>query len=431
MDHKFKYINSIEEKLIDYRRDFHKYAESGWNEFRTTSKIIQILEDLGYNLYYGLDIIEPSAVMGRGDDNYVNDQIDRAIKQGASKEIIDRMQGYTGVVAILDTKIEGPTIAFRFDIDANDVIESTEENHKPYVEGYSSVNKGMMHACGHDGHAAIGLGLAHTIIRYKDELKGKIKLIFQPAEEGVRGAKAIVDKGVVNDVDYFLTGHLGFNLESGSFAPMTKEFLSTTKIDVEYKGKGSHAGAAPNEGNNALLAASAAVLNIHAIPPHKDGVTRVNVGVLNAGVGRNVIAPNALMKIETRGESAHLNEYVYEKTIKVLESIANMYDLNMNIKKMGESITVKCDEDFSKVIEKEVLQIKEIKNIISNMVLGGSEDASFMMDKVQKKGGKSSYMMFGTKIAAGHHNEKFDFDESVLGTAVKVYTKLLFKFNRK
>lgn len=431
MNPKFNFIDTIEDKLIDYRRDLHKYAESGWNEFRTTSKIIEILNYLGYDLYYGLDIIEPLSVMGRGDESYVNDQISRAVKQGASKQIIDRMQGYTGVVAVLDTKIEGPTVAFRFDIDANDVIESTEENHRPYEEGYASVNNGMMHACGHDGHTAIGLGLAHTIIRYKDELKGKVKLIFQPAEEGVRGAKAMVDKGIVDDVDYFFTGHLGFNLESGSFAPITKEFLSTTKIDVEYKGKGSHAGAAPNEGNNALLAASAAVLNIHAIPPHKDGVTRVNVGVLNAGVGRNVIAPNALMKIETRGENSELNEYVYKKTVNILENIANMYDLSMNIKKMGEAITVNCDEDFAKIIEKEVLEIKEIKNIIPNKVLGGSEDASFMMDKVQKRGGKSSYMMFGTKIAAGHHNEKFDFDESVLATAVKVYTKLLFKFNRK
>lgn len=104
--------------------------------------------------------------MGRGNDNYVKEQNDRAIKQGVSKEIIDKMKGYTGVLAVLDTKVEGPTIAFRFDIDANDVIESTEEDHRPYVEGYCSVNKGMMHACGHDGHVAIGLGLAHTIIRY-------------------------------------------------------------------------------------------------------------------------------------------------------------------------------------------------------------------------------------------------------------------------
>lgn len=429
MEEKFQFIESLEDQLINHRRDFHKYAESGWTEFRTTSKIAERLQGLGYKVYLGLDVVEPSSVMGRRDDRYIEAQIQRAMRQGASKEIIQRMQGYTGVVALLDTGVEGPTVAFRFDIDSNDVVESTEKGHRPNQEGFASVNYGMMHACGHDGHMAIGLGLAETIAKFKGELKGKIKLIFQPAEEGVRGAKPIVDRGVLDDVDYFLSGHLGFQLENGTIAVKTKGFLSTTKIDVRYTGKGAHAGAEPNKGNNALLAAATAALNIHAIAPHEEGVTRVNVGVLNAGVGRNVVAPNAIMKIETRGENSKLNEYIYEKTIRILESTANMYDVQVNMKKVGQAITVEANEDFIHIIEEEIKDMEEIKELLPEKVLGGSEDASFMMDRVQKNGGKSAYLMFGTKIAAGHHNERFDFDESVLIIAVKVYTKVLFKLN--
>ncbi len=429
MKEKFQFIESLEDQLINYRRDFHKYAESGWTEFRTTSKIAEKLQGLGYKVYLGLDVVKPSSVMGRGDDKYIETQIQRAMRQGASQEIIQRMQGYTGVVALLDTGVEGPVVAFRFDMDSNDVIESTDKDHRPNQEGFASMNYGMMHACGHDGHMSIGLGLAETIVKFKKELKGKIKLIFQPAEEGVRGAKPIVDRGVLDDVDYFLSGHLGFQLEDGIVAVKTKGFLSTTKIDVGYTGKGAHAGAAPNEGNNALLAAATAALNIHAIAPHEEGVTRVNVGVLNAGVGRNVVAPNAIMKIETRGENSKLNEYIYEKTIRILESTANMYDVQVNMKKVGQAITVEANEDFIHIIEEEMKDMEEIKELLPEKVLGGSEDASFMMDRVQKNGGKSAYLMFGTKIAAGHHNERFDFDESVLIIAVKVYTKVLFKLN--
>lgn len=431
MNQKFSFIESIQDKLVEYRRDFHKYAESGWVEFRTTSKIAQRLKELGYDVYLGLDVVEESSVMGRGDQEYIQSHIERALKQGASQEILDQMQGYTGVVAVLDTKVQGPTIAFRFDIDANDVMETADEDHRPNQKNFASINHGMMHACGHDGHTSIGLGLAETIAQFKDQLKGKVKLIFQPAEEGVRGAKPIVDKGVLDDVDYFFAGHLGFNLEAGTVVARTKDFLSTTKIDVEYKGKGAHAGAAPNEGNNALLAAANAALNIHAIAPHADGVTRVNVGVLQAGVGRNVVPPTALMKIETRGENSKLNQYIYEKTINILKSAANMYNVDINIEKMGEAISVKVDDGFIDRIEKEVIDMKDIKEILPEKILGGSEDASFMMDRVHKNGGRSAYIMFGTKIAAGHHNEKFDFDEAAMAVAIKVYTKLLFKLNGK
>lgn len=418
------FVDTIEDKLITYRRDFHKYPESGWTEFRTSSIIAGILNALGYRVHIGKDILDPKYVMGR-DTDIIASNIKRAIEQGGDKDLIDRMKGYTGVVADINTGITGPTIALRFDIDANDVIEATEDGHRPFEQGFASVNKGVMHACGHDGHIAIGLGLAETLAKFKSSLKGTIRFIFQPAEEGVRGARAIVEKGILDNVDYFLSGHIGFNVPTGSIVPRAEGFLATTKIDAMFKGKGAHAGAAPQEGNNALLAAANALINIHSIPPHSGGITRVNVGTLNGGVGRNVVPPIASMKIETRGEDSELNRYVLDKTIKIIEHSGEMYDCKTEISKMGESVTVKCDLSLGEFIKREILKISATTNIIENKSLGGSEDVTFMIERVRSRGGKASYLIFGSNTAAGHHNEKFDFDETVLSQAVKIYSHLI------
>lgn len=118
--------------------------------------------------------------------------------------------GKTGIVAVLDSGKVGKTIAFRFDMDANDLDEAQDDKHLPYQEGFASRHEHAMHGCGHDGHVAVGLAVAELLAKHKDELIGKVKLIFQPAEEGVRGAYAMVKAGVVDDVDYFFSGHLGF-----------------------------------------------------------------------------------------------------------------------------------------------------------------------------------------------------------------------------
>ena len=113
----------------------------------------------------------------------------------------------TGVIGLLHCG-EGPTVAMRFDIDALGVFEESGECHLPAREGFASVNEGFMHACGHDGHAAIGRGVARVLMEIRCRLHGTVKLIFQPAEEGVRGAKAIVEKGHLDDVQYLLGSHI-------------------------------------------------------------------------------------------------------------------------------------------------------------------------------------------------------------------------------
>lgn len=419
-------MNDLQNWMVQVRRDLHIYAEPGWSEFRTSSIVADELSRLGYRIMMGKEIIEETAVMGR-DEKIIPEQIRRAMDQGAKQKWLDRMDGFTGVVGILDTGKPGPVISLRFDIDAVEVNEVKDDKHRPFKEGFSSVNPGAMHACGHDGHTAMGLGLAHVLMEKKEELCGKVKLIFQPAEEGVRGAKAIVEKGVLDDSDHFIALHLGMGLPTGKIIGGSSGFLCTTKFDVEYHGRSAHAGAAPNEGHNALLAASTAALNMHAIAPHKDGVSRINVGILRAGVGRNVVPPSALMKVETRGENEEIASYMFQKASTIVASSASMYETDHDLAKMGESITASSDKELVDTVTGVASEIEDFDQVEKYARLGGSDDAAWMMKRVQEKGGRSTYIMLGSDIAAGHHNEFFDFDESALSLGVKLLSRIIGK----
>ncbi|MDF2677564.1 MAG: amidohydrolase, partial [Bacillota bacterium] len=122
-----------------------------------------------------------------------------AVEQGANLNWVLKTEGYTGVVAEFDSGKKGPVIGFRFDIDALPYEEPKEIGFKPFDEGYISHNSKKVHACAHDGHTAIGLGLAEEIIKNKNNIKGKIKFFFQPAEETFSGAESIVAKGHLDE----------------------------------------------------------------------------------------------------------------------------------------------------------------------------------------------------------------------------------------
>ncbi|MCY6370721.1 M20/M25/M40 family metallo-hydrolase [Clostridium ganghwense] len=185
-------VDNIENKVIKYRRDFHKHPEGGWTEFRTASLIARKLIELGYEIKLGREVIDNDSRMEVPDDRELEKNYIRALEQGADKELIQSLKGgFTGVVGILSNGV-GPNIALRFDIDALEIQESEDKEHFPVNKRFSSINKNVMHACGHDGHAAVGLGVAEVLSEIKEQLNGTIKLIFQPAEEGVKGAKSMV-----------------------------------------------------------------------------------------------------------------------------------------------------------------------------------------------------------------------------------------------
>lgn len=415
---------ALQPKLIYYRRKFHQYPEVGWTEFWVSSKIAEILMELGYDIKLGEQIIKEEAVMGSPSQDIITQEIQRAKDHGAHQDILKQMGIRTGVLGVLNTGRPGPTIAFRFDMDALNVSEVMEDVHTPFHEGFASMRQGVMHACGHDGHMAVGLCLAEMLMGLKDSLSGTVKLIFQPAEEGVRGARAMVEKGLVDDVDYFFVFHLGFGSEDISIVAKTVGFLATSKLDVTYIGHPSHASATPQEGKNALLGAATAALNLHAIPPHSDGLTRINVGVLEAGSGANIVPDKAFMKIETRGETSALNDYMRGKTINILKASAQMYELDYNISQAGGAQSADGSEELAQLV-KQIGQKLALSMVQDEYFFGASEDATYFMERVNKRGGKSLYFQVRTPITAKHHSGLFDFDENGMIVALAVCGELV------
>lgn len=412
---------ALEEKTISRRRDFHRYAEVGWTEFRTASIVAEELSALGYEVMTGDEVIDSANMMGVPNINELNTHAKRAIEQGANPRWVARMEGgKTGVIGILNFRKPGPTIALRFDLDANDANEAETSNHRPYSERFSSVNKGAMHACGHDGHSAVGLAIAEVICGLKDNLRGKVKLIFQPAEEGVRGAKAMVAKGVVDDVDFLLGMHFGFQLKkTGQVACNVKGFLATSKYDAAFTGVPAHAGAAPEVGRNALLAAAAAVLNLHAIPRHSQGASRINVGIMQAGSGRNVIPPNAIIKLETRGGTSVINRFMADEAYRIINSAASMYGVNVEVNEMGGAAGCSNSPKLAAKLIEVATKSDIFNEILPECDFGASEDCSYFMERVQENGGQAAYALIGADLAAGHHDSSFNFDEKSLGMAVR------------
>lgn len=419
---------ALQPEMVAQRRDFHKYAESGWFEMRTSSIIARKLTDLGYEVLVGEDVCDRDARMGVADEATLEAQYQRAIEQGADPEFVKATRGgMTGAIGILRCG-EGPTVALRFDIDALGVIESEEADHRPQAEGWRSVNPGMMHACGHDGHATVGLGVAKVLMDMKDQLHGTVKLIFQPAEEGVRGAKSIVAKGHLNGVDYVLGTHVTNNKgEEGCMVyPGSKDSFATSKYDVVFHGKSAHAGGCPNQGDNAMLAAATAVLNLQAIPRHAGGATRINVGRLLAGSGRNVICDEAKMEIEVRGSTTELNQYVENYALRILENAAAMHGCTVEYKLMGAAESLVSDmslvQRLRKVWEDAGFAVSE-KDM---MTLGGSEDYSYMMNAVQQQGGQATFFRALTTCYAGSHNRRYDFDEVFLKNSVMLFCTAVY-----
>ena len=413
-------IKALEPDIIEMRRTLHNHAECGWTEFWSTAYIAGILRDAGYHIRMGRDILDESSRMGLPDTQTLDAAAERALEQGADPEMVELMRGgFTGVVADLKTD-PAPEIALRFDIDSNTLTECAEDDHRPQREGFASRNAGNCHACGHDGNSSIGLGLALALARIRDRIPGNVRLIFQPAEEGVRGALPMVRAGVVDGVKAFVSCHVGFKAQKSHGVILgTSEFLATSKFDVTYTGVSSHAGAFPEKGENSLLAAASAVLNLHAIPRHSDGATRITVGALKAGEGRNIIPAQATLICETRGQSTELNEYMLGKSKKILEQTAAMYDQKYDFRLMGGCKGGESDAEMVAIMRRAAEQVAYFDSelIEDSVPFGASDDVSEFMSAVQAQGGIASYGMIGTELSAGHHNFRFDFNEEVMAPA--------------
>ncbi len=423
----------LKDEMVERRRDLHRHPETGWTEFRTASMIIGELKKLGYDVKFGADVIDEKSMMGVPSEAELADYMQRAISEGADPELVKKMAGgKTGIVATLKTDKPGKTVAFRFDMDCNDVEEERCDEHRPAKEGFASEHKKAMHACGHDGHVTIGLSAAKLLAANKARLAGTVKLIFQPAEEGVRGAFAMMNAGVVDDVDYLFGGHIGFKATADNcLVTMTDGFLATTKLDAEFTGVSAHAGAAPEQGKNALMAAAQAAISLNTIPRHSKGSSRINVGVLNAGTGRNVVPDIAAIKLETRGATTEIDEYMVTEAKRILNACAAMYDVKVKITMAGAAPACFADKELGHEVAELIEEKCHYDEVVEYVDMGGSEDCGYFMERVQQHGGRALYMMYGTKIAAGHHNSHFDFNEDCLWKAAATVTEIAVHFSNK
>lgn len=430
-------VEAIKDELIANRRYFHQHPETGWFTFFTTAKIAKKMKDLGYTLKMGREAVKPEARQGLGTKEAMQNYLNRAktLLTAEEQAFLDVMEdGLTGLVAEIDTGRAGKCTAFRFDIDGVDVTESKNADHRPFLEGFRADIDGITHACGHDGHLTMGLGLAKLISENLNDFNGSFRFIFQTAEEGTRGAVGMEAAGILKGIDYLLGAHIGFQAkEKRGLICGIDNFLATSKFDVHFTGKSAHAAGAPEEGANALLAAAEASLAMHGITRHAKGVTRINVGVLKAGEGRNVIAPNAYMACETRGVTTELNEFMKQKCMDIIEGVAKIHGVSYQVIETGGTSGGDSSPFITDLFEKAAFASPYIDKdkIVKNYDFGACEDFAHFMEGVQKAGGQSGYMMIGAPLAAGHHNGCFDFDENCLVTGVDLFLRSAYELNGK
>ena len=422
----------LQEHTVSLRRDFHKYPECGFMEFRTVSKIVEYLQALGIDVKYGAEVIAMDKVLGLPDSQSISDARARAISEGADEKIVNSIpDGGTAVVAtICGTADESTTtVAFRFDIDCNEIDESVSLENLAFKKGFASVHQGCAHACAHDGHIAIGLTLAKVLSENTDCFSGKVKLIFQPAEEGVRGADAMVAAGIVDDVDYFFSGHIGIAANrTGDLYTSTDKFLCATKFNAEFFGLSTHAGLKPEEGKNALLAAAQAALSLHSISRHSGGASRINVGVISGGTGRNVIPSYAQIQFETRGIDSTVSSFMKKRAETVISASAMMYDVESSLKCVGNAESFVPCEDFGEELYELAAGTGIYENVYPKGSMNASEDCTSFMNRVTERGGKATYMMFGSDLASQHHTPEFDFDEKTMTDAVALLAIVAAKY---
>ena len=396
-----EYAEASASELSELRRDFHRHPEPGWMEFRTSGRIADLLH------LYGCDEV----------------LTDQQVCKAEARMGVPEGGGMTGVIGMLHCGM-GPTVALRFDIDALPVRECEELDHFPAQEGFRSEHAGYMHACGHDGHITVGLGTAKLLCQMREQLHGTVKFIFQPAEEGVRGARAIVENGHLEDVDFLLAAHMygGSEQHPCGICITAGHGLATTKLDVDFHGKASHAAAAPEQGNNALLAAATAVLNLQAIPRHGKADTRINVGKLVAGRGRNIICDAAHMELEVRGKTSEANQYMQTYAERIVKCAAEMHGCTVETHLMGTALSSSNSSELNERLEQvcaEQLKIPVWRDpeAFSNV----SEDFSCMSEAVRSHGGQACYFLNVSRCSAPLHNDRFDFQEEALVNGVKAF----------
>lgn len=421
-----QFIAGRYEEAVRWRRELHRNPQPGWLEFYSTGFVAEKLSAWGYDVLLGEDVVAAGERLAIPAPDVTRAAYECAIRAGIKEEFIaPARDGLTGVVGILRGASPGPTVGFRFDLDALEIPESAGPSHRPAAEGFASRNHGCAHMCGHDAHTALGLLLALYFAEHRDKIKGTVKFLFQPNEENLNGAQAMVAKGHVDDLDYIFGAHVGTCLTgSGQIGLNVLGWLAMSRFEVTFKGRATHAALCPNEGNNALLGACAAAANLYAIARHGSGASRVNVGYMQAGTTWNIIPDRACLRMETRGATNEINEYMVRKSREVLEGAAKMYGLDLEIRPAASTISATNSPGLVELGTRTAKQLAWVREIVPECVTNGSEDICVMMQRVQQRGGQALEVLLGTPVGGGHHSTTFDIDENVIPNGAEFFAAI-------
>jgi len=376
----------IEAEMIGWRREIHLNPELGFEEEETAELISRVLTEL--------EIPHQTGIAG------------------------------TGVVGLIGDS--GPVIGIRADMDA---LPIQEKGDKEYI----SENDGKMHACGHDGHVATLLGLAKAAVELGDELEGRIKLIFQPAEEGPGGAKPMIEAGALTEpeVDYMLALHIWNDNEVGSVGTRTGGFFaSSDEFDLDILTESSH-GASPHEGNDAVVVASEVVQALQSVVSRNIDPTDsavITIGKIEGGYRRNVIADKVRLEATIRALNTEVRELLEKRIKEIIDGVAKTYgaDYDLEYRELYPAL-INNAEVFEKVREsaEEMLGADNFVEI-EKPTLGAEDFAYFLQEKPGAMflvGGRNE----AEGITAPHHHPNYDFDEAALKIGLKVMLNTAIK----
>ncbi len=364
--------------MVEMRRDFHRHPELGFEEKRTSQIVAAKLQELGLEVQSGV--------------------------------------AETGVVGILEGAEDGPTIMLRFDMDALPIEEDSQ------VE-YASQNPGVMHACGHDGHTTMGLTIARIMAQHQDKIAGRLKFVFQPAEEGLGGAFAMIADGVLRDPkpDVALAMHLWTPEKIGNVRVVEGPCMSSSSVfTLTVQGRGGH-GAAPHLAVDPVLAAAHIVAAFQSIVSRnvnpQDSVV-VSVGQFLAGTTFNVIPDKAILKGTVRSYNNDLHRMIYRRILEMATKMADAFSCTATMETIAIVQAVVNAPEPTQVVKEAAIQVMGADKLVEKRTMA-SEDMGFFLDEIP-----GCYFFIG----AGddqlgqypHHHPRFDFDERVMIDGVAV-----------
>ncbi len=411
------------EQLVAFRRALHQNPEPAFVEIGTAARIGQALEGLPIRVLTGKAAQDHSAVVNFPSPETLDEWAARAADSGVPEERARYFrENGTALVVDVEGARPGPRWGLRVDIDALPMRESADAGHFPAANGFASTN-GAMHACGHDAHATIGVGLLHRLSDH--DFAGTLRVLFQPAEEGVRGAQTMIDAGVADEIDNMLAVHMAGDMAIGGIVGSFTGGLATRKLKVDFAGKASHAAGAPEAGRNALLAAAMSALGIMGLPRFSTADTRLNVGTLVAGDGVNIVPSSAVMTCEARATDDEVVDELVARVRSIVEGASLAQGVQANVAVMGQSATVAPDDEMIDRIVEAATAHNDVTEVIRTQALAGSDDANLLIRHVQQRGGKGAYLMVGAGSPGPHHSETFDIAEQSIPTAIDILESLI------